>query len=166
MTQTEYINLFKEYHEWVIYYCKNVMNLHKEDAEDITMQLFSTLWDNLINIKTSTVKTYLITSAKNKCIDHLRRTKLLNDYSKHGSHINTDDELKKIERRSLISSIHSVIETLPPKQQKIIKLTYLYDNTREEVSSALNTNQFTVRNGLHQGMTNLRNKLKKQNITI
>jgi len=166
MTTEEYINLFNEYYRWVINECKNVMNLSKEDAEDITMQLFMQLWDNLPSINKSTVKTLLTKSARNKCIDHLRQKKLHVAYvKKNDNYSPIEDELKKIEKKNLISHIQSIIETLPSKQQKIIKLTYLHDYTRIEVSSELKTNPLTIRNGLQQGMKNLKNKLNKQNIT-
>lgn len=166
MSKEEYINLFHEYYHWVIKDCQNSPAISKEDAEDIAMQLFMYIWNNLPNINKSTVKTFLIRSARNKCIDYLRRNKQFQLYIKNNNTTNqAQDELKSIEKRNLLSRIRSVIETLPPKQQEIIKLTYLHGNTREEVSSKLNTNPITVRNGLHQGMNNLRKELLKHKIT-
>lgn len=164
MSKEEYINLFHEYYHWVVKDCQNVHSISREDAEDIAMQLFMQLWDNLPNIKKDTVKTYLIKSARNKCVDQLRRIESFTLYEKSYDKVQIQDELNSIEKKDLLDKICSILNTLPPKQQQLIKLTYLHDNTREEVSITLNTNPLTVRNGLHQGMQNLRKKLLKHKI--
>jgi RNA polymerase sigma-70 factor (ECF subfamily) len=165
MTKEEYINLFQKYHSWVVTECQNAPWVTKEDAEDISMQLFSALWENLNNINSTTVKTYLIRSARNKCTDQLRRKKFFNAYKKHTDTPYSEESLNKIEDRDLASIIQSIIETLPPKQRTLITLTHLHQYSREEICLALNTNPFTARNGLHLGLNNLRKRLLKHKIT-
>ena len=60
---------------------------NREDAADITQEVLIRLWNNMENIKTQTVKSWLITVTRNFCIDMNRKK-----HEQYFSELNTGDE--------------------------------------------------------------------------
>jgi RNA polymerase sigma factor (sigma-70 family) len=74
MTSQEYIQSFDEYRMQVFFFCKKIIS-QKEKAENITSEVFITLWHKRDKIKPEWVKSWLLTTARNKCFDYLRINK-------------------------------------------------------------------------------------------
>jgi RNA polymerase sigma factor (sigma-70 family) len=163
MTLSEFDLAYHEYYNKILNFCR-IPHIPPEDAEDITMNVFTILWLNLETATTTTVQSFLYKTAKRKCIDYIRRKRCMDTYIK-SYHESFLDELEHIETRQAASIVLSIVNTLPPRMQKVVKLRYMYDQTREEMAKVLHMSPNTVRNTLVAGVHKVRTEIKNRGIS-
>lgn len=158
MTIHEFELIYNSYYHIALKYCGH-FNLPKEDREDVIMNVFATILFNLQKYRVKGIKSFIATSAKNQCVDIIRRNKLKQLHLQTVSE-NIHDSIEQIEKADVTRCVLSIIEQLPPQQQRVIELKYIYDQTREEMTAHLNLSPNTIRNTLSDGMKNIKKKLK------
>src|SRR5580698_10202411 len=114
--------IYNEYYPSIYYYVRRFIN-EREDAEDITADIFVKLWKVHTNITSiNNARAFLYTTARNTCIDFLRQLKRQNERQKELLHTlmqePAEDSLKEDLKAAVLQSIFEEIERLPPACRK------------------------------------------------
>ena len=146
--------------------------LNKEDAENITQDVFMTLWEQrgklIIHIE---LMNYLFILIKNRCIDHLRRKKNA-EIGKKQMQEDFDYELQMklysleaidqafVSDSELEQAIVQAIDSLPPRCREIFILNKIDGKKYKEIAKELNISLSTVENQMGIALRKLREQLK------
>ena len=152
---------FRQYYTTLCYFATSILH-NEEEAKDIVQDCFVKLWDShTINERSETVKSFLYTAVRNKCVDVLRKKKVIQkaklQIAKSG-----DDNFEFFDEVAFAEMIREVfgnIEMLPPKMQQVIKLYYFEEKNYKEIASTLGTSPETVRNQKGKALKIIRKKL-------
>ena len=139
---------------------------NKEEAEDLTQEIFIKIYKNLKTFEgNSSLYTWIYTIAVRTCIDH-RNKKGKNketielDYSLCVDSNIEDDYIEK--DRSLL--ISSCIGTLNEKYRMVLYLFYYEDMKIKDISNVLKRNESTIKTWLSRGKEKLRSELRKEGV--
>ena len=69
--------IYTENYTRLYYYALHIVN-EEETAKDILNDVFTALWNNIETIDLSKINAYLMTSVRNRSVDHLRHLVLEN----------------------------------------------------------------------------------------
>ena len=152
---------FRQYYTSLCFFANSI--LHDEDeAKDIVQDCFIKLWDgHTITERSETVKTFLYTIVRNKCLDLLRKRRVI---KKAELQIikNSATEFEYFDEAAFAEMIRQIfqhIDHLPSRMQQVIKLHYLEGKNYKEIASNLNTSSETVRNQKGKALKMIRKKL-------
>lgn len=132
---------------------------NKEDAENITQDVFISLWEQRSAIKIQNIEAYLHTVTKNKTLNYIvkNRPALLDFNMEIATGITPAYQLLFKEAESQLSA---KIYQLPKQQRSIIQLRYLENRTTTEIAQELGLSVKTVRNHLGRALSTLRSLFK------
>ncbi len=144
-----------------------VLKILKSDllTEEIIQEVFLKLWtqgSKLTAIKN--VESYLVTIARNRCYDQLRRDKLrahvsLEDVgSEYELHNETEESILLSDTRRVIDQ---AIDKLPFQQRSVYKLCHVQEYKYEEAAKELNLSVDTVQTYMKLALRNLRQQLSQ-----
>ncbi|WP_291528105.1 RNA polymerase sigma-70 factor [Bacteroides sp. UBA939] len=139
--------LFKKYYRDLVLFGGTLLP-DRSLCEDIVQNIFTQLWEdrNTLNIGTS-LKSYLLRSVQNACIDEIRHSqsvreyeKYMNTYGNYGS-MNTGDYI-------LYSDLHDNLENALNKLPKECKLVFVMSRLNgmkyKEIAQQLEVSERTV----------------------
>lgn len=156
--------LYDRYHVQ-IYRFVYIKTGHREEAEDLTHQVFLNAWKNIENYqhKGFPFSSWLYQIARNQIIDHYR-TKKTNISLEAIEEVETDEDSphKKTEISFEIEMVKMAIPRLPDEQQDIIVMRFVEEMTPKEIASALKKPESTIRVLQHRAIKNLQKLLKQQ----
>ncbi len=135
-------------------------------AEEITQDAFTRLWEQAVNYRPeqAKVKTWLISIARNRTIDELRRRKarpspvLLEDVWQD-SESNLEDT---VDGRADSSRVREALAELPAEQRKVLVMAYFGGYSQTEISTALTLPLGTVKTRMRLAMQKLRQSLMNE----
>lgn len=157
MTESEYKHVFEAYRMYVFYFCNKWLG-QKEDAEDVTSDVFISLWHNKENVQATKAKAYLLVTANRKCQDKVRTNKNYNNRV----NIYSLSDLNEVEiNNEVLGYLAKLIEALPPQEKRMITLMYKDGKERWEIAKLLNLSPQTVSNTLHSAIKRLKVAFKK-----
>jgi RNA polymerase sigma-70 factor (family 1) len=141
--------LFREYASALSLFAFKLIGSEKE-AEDIVQDCFVSLWERrkkLDDIRS--IKSYLYTSIRYRCVDFLKKNKI-----KPVSAMETSEQpaTDSLDAESLIilaetaKELYKAIDSLPVRMQQVVRLYYLEDKSYREIGEMLHTDPETVRN--------------------
>ncbi|MCX2681969.1 RNA polymerase sigma-70 factor [Galbibacter sp. EGI 63066] len=144
----DYKKLFVElYKPLCLFADKYVENL--EESKDIVQEVFLKIWKDEIEFKSrDSIKSFLYTSVKNKCLNHLKSKRYVttNHMANH--------EIEKLVKESFFlreivivetsTIIEKAINTLPNKCKKIIRLS-IKNLTNSQIAEELGISVNTVK---------------------
>jgi RNA polymerase sigma-70 factor (ECF subfamily) len=132
-------------------------------AKDITQSVFIKLWEHRENVDVQkSVKSYLFTSVRNTCINHIR------DNKKFNSRI-LDVELAEMDFSELIDTVayselenkvNAVLVTLPEKSRQIFELSRFENKKYREIAEELGISEKTVEAHMSKVLKILKEELK------
>lgn len=146
------------------------MLLVKEDAEEVAMDLFSDLWNHRTILRIDfSLKSYLIKSIHNKCLNLLKQQKT------RGSKVNLDlYELAKtelndkgnsivedLEGKEMEKDILHVIDSLPSQCREVFYLSRFQQMKIKEIACQLKISESTVKTQLARALEKLSARIKK-----
>jgi RNA polymerase sigma factor (sigma-70 family) len=144
-------------------------------ASDILQQVFTQLYISLPNLRTGEpLKAWLFQVARNRCLDELRRKRII-----HFSELQTpneDDDLSPLaiipdtsplpedvaERHDLQKILQEAIAGLPPKFRAVVLLRYASQLSFSEIGHALQMPEATAKTYFQRAKPLLRAALKEQ----
>jgi len=140
---------------------------NKEDAEDITQDVFVTVFEKLAELKQPAAYINWVNQiTSNKCLNYLKKKKpmlvdeqdLLDIMDEDGSVDNTTPEMlyDNEETRRIIMEI---IDKLPETQRVSVMLRYYSQLSIEEIAVATDTNEYTVKNRLATARKKIRSAI-------
>lgn len=143
----------------------------REDAEDITADIFIKLWG--LHAKFDTIKNieaFLYITGRNACLNFLRYLQKQNEKQKQLLHIllqqPTEGFLQDDLKAEVLKSINAEIAKLPRSCGRVFKMAYLEGLSNDEIAEALNINNQSVRNHKQRAIKLLRLALLNRNMLV
>lgn len=127
-------------------------------ASDVSQQVFTQLYISMPTLRTSEpLKAWLFQVARNRCLDELRRKRVIHFSEMDSTH--DDDELSLLaiipdtgplpdelaERSDLKEKLHAAIDALPPKFRLVVLLRYTSQLSFSEIGKALRMPEATAK---------------------
>lgn len=137
---------------------------NQEEAEEITQDIFMTIWNRRIKLKDiENWKAYLIKAATFRAIDHIRKRKNFIEYSNKAEFLDVAaDELDHEEKDARLDKLRNEINLLPERCQLVFKLSRLERLSHAEIAKALDISPKTVENQIGKALKILRKNLLPQ----
>ena len=137
---------------------------HVKVVEDIVQDLFVALWikSEQINI-TSSVRSYLFSSVKNRCFDYLKHQKVKSQSIiklKSSGNINHDTPENWLAESELQKILDSSLEKLPPRCREIFRLSRFEGLKNQEIADQLGLSKRTIELQISNALKALRKDLK------
>lgn len=140
---------------------------HKEDAEDLTHQVFLNAWQNIKNFQFQGFPfgSWLYKIAGNSVIDYYRTKKYhLNIETVPEHQIAESFEVGNALDNSFDGQMaHNAISRLEPDQQNVIIMKFVNDLSNKEIATALNKSEGAIRVIQHRALKQLKNFLERDN---
>ena len=151
MTKSELEILFKTHYAAMFRLAVSLL-YDADEARDIVSDVFASLLDGGLAIRSDNAQGFLLTCVRNSCISVIRhrqmRERFIKIYSTkaepqdHGP----DDSMMLAELRDYINT------QLPPLSRRIFTLRYLHDLTCQQVADAVGVSRTTVHHHLSQSL--------------
>lgn len=155
-------SLYDRYHGQIYRYVYLKVS-HREEAEDLTHQVFLNAWQNMAKyeFKGLPFSSWLYQIARNQVIDHYRTKKTHVDLEIIEEIFISDSSLDKdIDFNLELESVRKAILKLNPEQQDIIIMRFVEDLSPKEIAKALGKPESSVRVLQHRAIQNLKKILK------
>ena len=162
--------IYNKYH-LTLYSFVNKFLPEREDAEDITADVFVKLWRlraNFDNIKN--IEAFLYITGRNACLDYLRHLQRQHEKQKELLHVllqePADGILQENLKAEVLRSIHKEIDRLPRSCRRVFKMSYLEGLTNGQIAETLKINNQSVRNHKQRAIKILRIALLNKNVLV
>ena len=151
--------MFNEWYEQFVYFAYYFIN-DAEVCKDIVSDAFEYLWRNYGKIEESTAKTYLYTIIRTRCIDHLRKQNIHEDYVEFASQL-THKMLESDSHPSdhRVSLVRKAMKKLTPYNYHILEQCYVYNKKYKEVAEELNVSVAAVHKHIVKSLRILREEV-------
>lgn len=143
----------------------------KEDAEDITAEIFLKLWRLRANLESiKNIEAFLYITARNACLDFLRHMKRQSEREKELLYMllqqPADSLLEDDVKTEVLKAIHQEIFRLPESCRRVFEMAYMEGRSNEEIAAVLKINNQSVRNHKQRAIKLLRLTLLNRNILV
>jgi len=177
MTQSDFRRLLTEHKDAVFGLAVYLIG-KREDAEDITQDVYLRLWKAREQIDPEMAKWWLLRVTRNACLDHLRRRKVRDQARDPGSvmgrgrvgiEMPEDDRRERsldvsdlgegalhTEHRMDVQKMIKAMDDLREPQRSIIVLREVQDLSYDEIADTLGLTLSAVKVGLHRARKKLR----------
>lgn len=151
MTKSELEILFKT-HYAAMYRLAVSLLYDADEARDVVSDVFASLLDGGLAIRTDNARSFLLTCVRNSCINVIRhkqmRERFIRLYAANAEALadGPDDSITLAELREYIDN------QLPPLSRRIFTMRYLQDMTCQQVADAVGVSRVTVHHHLSQSL--------------
>ena len=151
MTKSELEILFKTHYAAMFRLALSLL-YDADEARDVVSDVFASLLDGGIAIKSDNARGFLLTCVRNSCINVIRhkqmRERFIKLYATNAEPLadGPDDSITLAELREYIDN------QLPPLSRRIFTLRYLQDMTCQQVADAVGVSRVTVHHHLSQSL--------------
>ena len=151
MTKSELEILFKT-HYAAMYRLAVSLLYDADEARDVVSDIFASLLDGGMTIRSDNASGFLLTCVRNSCINVIRhkqmRERFMKLYSTKAEPLtdSPDDSMMLAELWDYINN------QLPPLSRRIFTLRYLQDMTCQQVADAVGVSRVTVHHHLSQSL--------------
>ena len=132
----------------------------KEDAEDVTQEVFIKLWQHWQKIDHSKLGGWLMRVAHNAVIDHVRKNKSLrgqvDDYADVGQQATHEDAAKRLDEEGFKQQLMTAIKALDDPFRSIIIMRDVQGLSYADIQQSLDMSESQVKVYLHRGRRKLR----------
>lgn len=153
--------IFNKYYSGLIVYA-NKYTFEKSFSEDIVHDVFIKLWENLNFSEVNSVKSYLFTSVKHQCLNHIEKLKIRNIYQEQilkKGEVNGNLTWEYYVEDELRIAIENAVNKLP-RQRRIVFIMNRFDGkTANEIAQELNISPATVRKHIELSLKELHKEL-------
>jgi len=152
---------FHQYYTSLCFFANSI--LHNEDeAKDLVQDCFVKLWNGkTIKERSETVKSFLYTAVRNRCVDFLRKKKVIKKAQLQLIKTENDLPLEYFDEVAFAEMIRQIvghIEDLPLKMQQIFKLYYVEGKKYNQIAIELNSSPEAVRKQKARALKLIREK--------
>lgn len=161
-----YMKSFDLYYQGLISFVYSLIR-DEEVAKDIVNDVFLTLWDRrkVLNPEKS-VKSYLFTIAKNHALNYIKHQAVVKQYEQYQRCELNPEEQEWDEYESKLERVKVVFDSLPEKQQEVVRKCCVEGKKYKDVAFELNISVSTVKTHLLRAMKFLRRELKQEFILL
>lgn len=146
---------------WVFVYNEAYKRLrNQDDAENITQDVFTAIWENRERGSIQNLKAYLFVLTKNKTLNFILKNKptLITDYEEDIHH--DSSPLNDLLTKEAYHNLNEKILSLPPQQRAVFAMRYEDDRSTDEIAEMMGLSVKTVRNHLGKAISTIRSMLK------
>ena len=138
---------------------------NKQDAEDLTMDIFTDLENRILKHEISYFKSWLYQLSKNECLMKLRKSKTFQEDILSSEVPHNDSELQvKIDTEQKIEALQKAISYLKEEQRKALVLFFLHKKSYQEISEEMNLPLSKVKSAIQNGKRNLKINLQENEL--
>lgn len=150
-----------QHHRMIYRICYGILR-DAHEAEDITQETFLRYWQ--LSGEVRGAKAWLITVARNKCLDRLRGTKRFVDADPEvfDQQVDTHDPEWHANREDTANRLQALINRLPEPQRSLVLLFDVEGLSGAECAAALDLNINQVKVYLHRARRQLRRALENR----
>lgn len=167
--------VYKLYYQPIFYYTYKLLE-SREESEDVTTETFIKLF-KLHNRfeQLPKIKKFLYITARNGCIDHIRKVKRRKTYGKDFSAIEIGELSNDIEDETMLHAIldavvlkeiYEAVEGLPGKCRQIFKMLYIEGLKPDVIAHQLDITPETVRSQKRHALELLRVRLSDNQMAL
>lgn len=136
-----------------------------DEAEEIAQEVFYKLWENRKNLdEDDSVKGYLFTAVRNRCLNFLEHKKVKDNYSAILQHVYTqlhqDSVHELLVATELDKEFNAAMARLPAECRKIFELSRVQGLKYAEIASHLKISQKTVETQMSRALHKIKLQLK------
>lgn len=137
---------------------------HREEAEDLTHQVFLKSWQNIVEYKFQgfPFSSWLYQIARNQIIDHYRTKKGNLNIEEINEPRIENSIAETIDNNSSVKEIKKAINQLKPEQQSVIILRFIEELSIKETALALKKTEIAVKLLQHRAVKNLKKNLNSK----
>lgn len=136
----------------------------KEDAEDVTQEVFIKLWQHWQKIDQAKLGAWLMRVAHNSVIDHVRKQRPqqtnLDHYAEVEEQVAEESEVSKLDQDLFKQQLQSAIQSLDDPFRSIVIMRDVQGMSYEEIQGGLELSASQVKVYLHRGRRKLRENTK------
>jgi len=155
--------IFNYYYSGLCIYAKQ-FTCSTEAAEDLVQDFFVSLWMKASELTINdSLKSYLFSSVKNRCLDALRHNKVRERYEEYLTVENSEplnDSFNIYVESELRDAINKSLEKLPPRCREIFSLSRYEGRTNQQIAEKLGLSKRTVELQISNALRLLRVELK------
>jgi RNA polymerase sigma-70 factor (ECF subfamily) len=163
--------LYEEYYVSLCVYARRFTRAN-EIAEEVVQDVFLTLWEQQGRLKiTASLKAYLFTSVRNRCLDHLKHLQVVNKYNEYYSNLLRDaEDLYIFSQESgdawliageLEKKLTDAVGLLPEQCRRIFMLSRYDGYKNQDIADNLGITINTVQRQISIALEKLRVSMKK-----
>lgn len=143
--KTKYQFLIQQYKNNIFSYSLYMLK-NRDDAEDITQEIFIKIWQNINKFKIISAKAWIMKSTHNLCIDYLRRRRITmqrenhidDEFTENYYEDNMDNNPQVITHINMMTSkIKEAVKILPENLRSVFVLYEIEGMKYREISTAL-----------------------------
>ena len=161
--------LYNEQYKSLCHFAQRFV-LDLDTAREIVQGVFVSIWEKRTSLPVEiSLKTYLYTSVRNRCLDYLKHQNVENEYEKmrireikesgNNSFNAIDDPLDGLITKELENAINDAIGDLPDKCREIFELCKYQGLKYREIAEELNISVKTVETQMSRAIYSLKKKL-------
>ena len=137
-----------------------------EEAKDAVQDVFAHLWDGGIELREESLRTFLLTCVRNRCLNIISQRRLNMESSQNALNVvedlepwdgKTDNELTEM-------VLNYVDERLTPQTSRIIHMHYDDQQSYKEISNSLGISVSAVNKHIVQGLRKLRQTFNRKEV--
>jgi RNA polymerase sigma-70 factor (ECF subfamily) len=153
--------IYKKHYLSVYGYLRYYVN-DESACHDLAQDIFTYLWEmrHKIEIK-QTLKKYLLSSAHNASINHLKKHSNQKRHITDFFHVSDkhEDGYGTIYEGELISNLNVIIKDLPSQCRQIFQMSRLKGMKNKEIAEKLNISPRTVETQIYRALRTIKSKL-------
>lgn len=134
------------------------------DVEELASDTFFVLWQNAARIRGQNLRAWLARTARNACIDFLRRQKENLPLEEATALDAASDPAHLAIRNMEADALLALLALLPNAEQEVLRRHYYQDQKVAQIALTLGITESAVKQRLSRGRARLRKELLKQNI--
>lgn len=158
--QLAFERLFREHYRPLCAFARQYLK-DGEKAEDLVQDLFFRLWQDRGNVSvTTSVKSYLFASVRNRCLNALAVTARMRPFDEETDDRSQEETVSEEERTLRLARVQAAIEALPEERGRIFKLSRYEGLKYQEIAERMGISPKTVENQMGRALKTLREDLK------
>ncbi len=155
--------MFEEYYPSLCYYAIRFIE-DPQQVKDIVQNFFVKIWEKkgLRFDNPTALNSYLYTSIRNACLNHIRQEKLHDNIHQQipTEQVSENEYLQEQLENEVMQEIFGAIEDLPKKSKRVFRYSYLYGMSNNEIAEALGISINTVKTHKLKAKQQLKERLK------
>lgn len=155
--------LYKDNYARLYYYAFQFIS-DAEICKDIINDVFENAWNQFDSLRQEPLSSYLYTSVRHKCIDHLRHSLVEAQYADfYRTIIHEEADIDFSEREERIARIEKVIEELTDPTKTILKECYYENKKYREVAEEFGISTNGVKKHIMKALKRIREEFGIKN---
>ncbi len=153
---------FKDYHFMLVVYAQKFVH-DEELAYDLVQDAFLNLWRNFANLTNQkAAKSYLFTSVRNNCLNHLSKKSVRNKYTEESLKQKTEEindyqtAYSSLLEKEMEEKLQKAVAALPEKYQQPFSLSRFENLSTKEIAEQLDLPVRTVETRIYRALKQIK----------